>query len=318
MARIPPDMGVAQLNEILPRLADQGLPGGGEFLVADVNESSPAIIALLVWHGFLPMGGMGLLLPKLHERRCLLEPANVHVGRKTRRRAKGGFHLTVGMSWERVVKGIQDYTFTEEAGDCWLSDELAAAWLAVNKLDAKRRCGVMFHSVELWHTATQELVAGEIGYTCGAIYSSCTGFTLKDRHAGAGSVQLACLGRWLQKSGFRLWDLGMELDYKIELGGRSVSRTEWVKRSRELRLVQAELVSPADAVADSASLMMPDSTVCDTADAGNGLAAKSRRKEGNKRVQVNGDSQDEPAAKDAGHATHAGDAEGRSDKDACG
>lgn len=255
MARIPSNMTQVQLDDILPRLADHGLPGGGEFLVAEVNDTSPAIIAILVWHGFLPMGGMGLLLPKLHERRCVVNPGDVHIGRKTRRRLKGGFSLTVGEAWGGVVRGIQEHTFTEEAGDCWLSDDLAAAWLGVNKLGGGQRWGVTFHSIELWHSETKELVAGEIGYTCGAVYSSLTGFTLKNKYAGAGSVQLACLGRWLERSGIQLWDLGMELDYKLELGGKCIPRADWVRRVRELRSSRVSLRSPSSSIADAAQIV---------------------------------------------------------------
>lgn len=246
--------------------------------MAEVDENSPVMIATLVWHGFLPMGGMGLLLPKIHEHRCLLEPGNMHVGKKVRKRTKRGhFHLTVSKAWPEVVRGIQEHTFTEDKGDCWLSDELAKAWLAVNSLDDERRRGVSFHSVELWHTASCKLVAGEIGYTCGGVYSSCTGFTLKDEYPGSGSVQLAALGRWLVRCGFQLWDLGMELDYKVELGGQTVRRSEWARRSRALRLEQAAaLRSPDGAEAgDAADLITQGGSP-----EGSGLQPPSKRPTG--------------------------------------
>mmetsp|Transcript_25626 Transcript_25626/g.59702 ORF Transcript_25626/g.59702 Transcript_25626/m.59702 type:complete len:308 (-) Transcript_25626:237-1160(-) len=261
MARIPPKMSLDELDRILPKLVDDGLPGGGEFLVADLDRGkrTPALIALLVWHGYLPMGGMGMLLPKIHGSRCILPPAEVHCGRKTRRRAKL-FRLTVDQAWPAVISGIQAHTFTSHKGDCWLSTELAEAYEAVNRLDAGeqpgRRWGVAFHSVELWHVETGELVAGEIGYTCGSIYSSCTGFTLKEKHPGAGSVQLVALGQWLLMSGFQIWDLGMELDYKIELGGRVIPRREWAEHVRRLRREgKCSLQSPSGEDADAHTLV---------------------------------------------------------------
>ncbi len=60
-------------------------------------------------------------------------------------------------------------------------------------------------SWELW-SGDGELVAGEIGYIYGSIYTSMTGAYRKE-YAGAGSVQLACTGAWLVKAGIRLWDL---------------------------------------------------------------------------------------------------------------
>lgn len=251
MARIPPSWPLEELDRVLPLLVDQGLPGGGEFLLAELkaDEKTPAVIAILIWHGYLPMAGdlMGsrMLLPKIHHRRCVLAPADVHVGRKVRRKAKG-FHLTIGTAWSQVVTAIQQFTFTMVKGDCWLSDELARAYEAVTGVNSKwRRGGVRFHSIELWHTESGKLVAGEIGYTCGSIYSSCTGFALKEEYSGAGSVQLAALGRWLAKSGFAIWDLGMELDYKLELGGQLVPRKEWIRTVRSLREPAVELRTPS-------------------------------------------------------------------------
>lgn len=234
----------AELDSELPRLADGGL-GGGEFIQLNLDaQKSPAIVASLVWHGFLPMGSGGDLLGKLHRSRCVLAPGSVHVGRKTRRRSKSGFRLTVDSAWDLVVAGVQQHTWTNRKGDCWLTNQVAAAYQAVNHLDDKQRCGIEFHSIELWHVASGTLVAGEIGYSCGAVYSSCTGFALKDEYPGVGSLQLAALGNWLARSDFEVWDLGMGMAYKLELGGTMVPRAEWLKTIRALRQRPARLVSP--------------------------------------------------------------------------
>lgn len=257
MAHIPNSMGLGDLDRILPQLVDNGLPDGGEFLLADLanDERTPALIALLIWHGFLPMAGMGMLLPKIHKARCIMAPGDVHVGKKVKRRARG-FHLSVDKAWASVVQGIQKLTYTTHKGDCWLSDELSRAYQAVGDVRGQwRRGSASFHSVELWHTATGELVAGEIGYTCGGVYSSCTGFTRKEEYPGAGSVQLAALGRWLARCSFDVWDLGMELDYKLELGARNVPRSEWAKLVRKLRTCEAALACPSGDDADAALLL---------------------------------------------------------------
>lgn len=260
MAEIPRSFDLRDLDAILPRLVDRGLPGGGEFLCADLinDERTASIIVLLIWHGFLPMAGhddtgLGMLLPKMHESRCILVPAEIHIGKKVRRRA-GGFRLTVNADWWAVVRSVQQFTFTTHEGDCWLSDELAGAYLSGSK-SKWQRGGIAFHSVELWDAASGQLVAGEIGYTCGSMYSSCTGFALKDQYPGAGTVQLAALGRWLASCGFALWDLGMELPYKLDLGGRSVPRAEWARRVRALREASARLVSPDGPAAEAARLI---------------------------------------------------------------
>lgn len=250
MAKIPRDMSLTDLDRELPRLVDRGLPGGGEFLFADLEENpdAPALVALLIWHGFLPMGGGNMLLLKIHKSRCVLAPESVHVSRKSRRRARG-FHLSVDRAWADVVRGIQEHTYTHDSGDCWLTDTLASTYESVNSLSTALRHGVAFHSIELWHTETDKLVAGEIGFTCGSVYSSVTGFAMKEEHPGVGGVQLIALGRWLAHSGFRLWDLGMELNYKLELGGKSVPRAEWAGQIRALRKDSISLRRPDGASA---------------------------------------------------------------------
>ncbi|ETO09339.1 Leu/Phe-tRNA protein transferase [Reticulomyxa filosa] len=118
--------------------------------------------------------------------------------------------------------------------------------------------GVKVHSVELWDVQTGKLVAGELGSSVGSIYTSLTGFVVKDdtqdnnnnnnnnisilkskktrsRYSGCGTVQLAGLGKLLQKCGFQLWDLGMTMDYKVALGGIELPRMQFLQKYRHLR-----------------------------------------------------------------------------------
>lgn len=238
-----------QLGQILPMVVDTGqFLMQDEYLISQIDSSlSAKLVAWAAWEGYLPMGAgrsaPGLMLLKIHKNRTVMAPEGVHVGKKSRK-AADKFRLSIDEAFPEVVKGIQEHTFTHEHADNWLTDDLVQAYVAVNQLPKSESRGVRFHSVELWDKATGRLVAGEVGYTVGGIYSSCTGFALKKEFPGAGTLQLAALGKWLQQRGFALWDLGMALDYKKELGGKEQPRRAWVACVRRLREMSVGLTSP--------------------------------------------------------------------------
>ena len=83
------------------------------------------------------------------------------------------YTLTVDTAFDRVVESIQWHTYTSRPGDCWLSRELAQ----------KLKSSGGFHTVELWHG--DELIAANLGYTLGDVYSGLTKFYSRS-HSGAG------------------------------------------------------------------------------------------------------------------------------------
>eukprot|EP00931_Biecheleriopsis_adriatica_P105371 TRINITY_DN79927_c0_g1_i1.p1 TRINITY_DN79927_c0_g1~~TRINITY_DN79927_c0_g1_i1.p1 ORF type:complete len:342 (-),score=65.89 TRINITY_DN79927_c0_g1_i1:6-1007(-) len=249
----------------------------GEWLRFPLKPSeSPALIAKAAWNGFLPMSSSRsrVLLCKLHQSRCLLAPEAVHVGRQSRKRA-AQFRISVDQAFPAVVEAIQKHTWTNRPGDCWLTSEFAEVYLAVMQLPDSIRRGVTFHSVELWHTESGTLAAGEVGYTVGAIYTSATGFALKDEFPGAGTVQLVALGKLLQRCGFRLWDLGMAVDYKLQLGAKMFPRASWIACVRRLRDMRVVLSSAAVADLSVKELLLSSSEDGAEDDAAAGLKPSS-------------------------------------------
>jgi len=106
-------------------------------------------------------------------------------------------------------------------------------------------CPVRLYSVEIWNATTQELVGGELGYSVGSIYTSLTGYSNED---SAGSVQLAALGVLLQKCGFVVWDLGMQMDYKERFGAHKMKRDEFVRVVKRARVefTNAVITNPVE------------------------------------------------------------------------
>lgn len=198
----------------------------------------PVFLVRLFYSGFLPIcsniGAPGdpiyVLLPKLHFFRstvCLQTDAS-GLPCLTRKLAKrlDQFTLRVNTDFDAVVAGC----FEQHKDRCWLFPPLLAALKNLN--EKKFSPFVKVHSVEVYQRGGR-LVAGEIGYAVGSVYTSMTGF---HRESGTGTVQLVLLHRRLREKKFTLWDLGMEMEYKTRALGASLkSRSEFVQELRRLR-----------------------------------------------------------------------------------
>ncbi|KAJ8609965.1 hypothetical protein CTAYLR_008085 [Chrysophaeum taylorii] len=193
---------------------------GGEFCWASSFE--PGFIAALMSHGFLTMAqrvaaDTYALLPKLHRQRCALRFEDRRAPRSIRRKAKH-FRVSCDAAFDAVVKGIS----RQHGDECWLYPPLVAAFRAI--LESPPMSCVRVHTFECWRDDT--LVAGELGYACGNVYTSLSGFS---NFPSAGSVQCAATANWLRLSGYVLWDLGMELPYKIAMGATNMPRQEFLR-----------------------------------------------------------------------------------------
>ncbi len=215
--RLFPYVGGPEDLALVPTLLDER---GGEFCVTLRHD--PRMVAAVCRHGYMPMSedatGLDLLLIKSHRARCVVDPACVHVSKSTRRRARR-FEIRIDSAFTVCLDRI-----VAHHSERWLSRRLCVALEALHRVPMD---GVAARSVEVYEGG--DLVAGEIGYSCGRAYTSLSGFYAV---SGAGSVQLACLGRMLERAGFVLWDLGMEIDYKIRLGGRLVERRRFLSEYR--------------------------------------------------------------------------------------
>jgi Leu/Phe-tRNA-protein transferase len=195
----------------------------------------PPFLVRLMYSGFLPIctqlgDGLYCLLPKLHKARTVLGLDEIfHVSKKVRKHAHK-YILSINRDLKGVVEGIH-----EQHGDsCWLYPPLENGLidLGTGQYILPGSCSVSVVSVELWSVEDDRLVAGEVGYCVGSIYTSMTGFYRDD---GSGSVQLAALGGLLRRLKFTMWDFGMMMEYKKKFGCREIPRREFVNKLREAR-----------------------------------------------------------------------------------
>lgn len=204
-------------------------------------EFSPPFIRSLCSLGFLPIcselgGGTGLfvLLPKLHERRCVLQFDALHVPKKLRRRiAREGVTLTVDDAFDAVIAGC----LRQHGAEAWLHPPLRSALAALRAEDEAARGtavgggrtdggeagGARTCCFALWRG--DELVAGEFGVVCGRVYTSFSGFYTAD---GAGAMQMVLTAKLLAAAGFAWWDLGCEHEYKRAHGAQALPRRDFL------------------------------------------------------------------------------------------
>lgn len=220
-------------------------PYHGDFCFCHIFH--PRLMAQLMCEGFLPIASGDVLLPKLHAHRCVisLEKGDLHISKSTRKKSKK-FTFTVNQAFAQVVEGCR----RQHQEKCWLYPTLVEVFAMMHRaehtpavlMDNKTQpCPVRMYSIEVWNVETGALAGGELGYTVGSIYTSLTGFAVED---SAGSVQLATLGRLLTQLGFSLWDLGMEMDYKMSLGCHLMARDEFLAHVHAVRYTKGHLILP--------------------------------------------------------------------------
>ena len=182
----------------------------------------------LCYSGFMPMSIQGesenidILTPKFHLERALLYPSDIHIPATVKNQSRK-YLLSFNTNFQQVLN-----LCIHSHGENWLRPALCSAFLSLYETSPMRR--THFVSFELYEG--NDLVAGEIGYFTGLCYTSLTGFHLKN---GSGTVQLAATGRLLELSGIKIWDLGMPMQYKKNLGAITVSRNFFLENFRRKR-----------------------------------------------------------------------------------
>jgi Leu/Phe-tRNA-protein transferase len=227
----------------------------------------PRLIVQLMAEGFLPIATRGVLLPKLHQERCVISlPHNLHTKKSVRKKAKN-FSLSINTCLDKVVQGCH-----EQHSNCWLLPPLVAAFTAILTaggndavVEGKNTVRVRMYSIEVWNNNTGTLAAGELGYTVGSMYTSLTGFSRED---SSGSVQLAALGKLLCSCGFSIWDLGMAMEYKTDLGAHLMPRAVFVEEVHRVRVACSHLVLPMNgkrvsckAIVDGSAVTSPGNSI---------------------------------------------------------
>ncbi len=174
-----------------------------------------------------------LLLPEIQSAYAVLDWPAIHVSshvrqlRRSGRVEEEGIELRVAPDCRAVVERIVE----QHEPSCWLIPPYRE--LVYGLARAGPATGIEMHGVELWSTHRGELVAGELGYTIGRIYTSLSGFCSPDERTWNhfGSLQLVLLSERLRDVGYAFWNLGHPyMDYKLDLGARVLDRDAFLHR----------------------------------------------------------------------------------------
>jgi Leu/Phe-tRNA-protein transferase len=210
-------------------------PGLLQQLYADMDhhyywsdDFSEAMYIDLAEAGFVCVSTMHegrlLLLGEIQKAYAFLKFDEIHVGKNVARLLKrADYRLAFNTAFDDVIAAIQ-----AAHENCWMVGEYADL---MRKLKAGSYKDFRLFSTELYDAGQEKLVAGEIGYvTSNGVYTSLTGFHNRERaYRNWGTLQLVLLGRHLQESGLRFWNLGHPyMKYKTDLGARTVSRAEFL------------------------------------------------------------------------------------------
>uniref|UniRef100_A0A7S0H6V6 Leucyl/phenylalanyl-tRNA--protein transferase n=1 Tax=Amorphochlora amoebiformis TaxID=1561963 RepID=A0A7S0H6V6_9EUKA len=195
----------------------------------------PTFFAHLCYEGFLsicsyPSQIVYTLMPWIDPERCVMDLDSIHISKKVLKRSNK-YSLTVNKSFQQVIDGC-----IAQHGESWLHLPMRALLKSLNSSGysgEKKNVRFAVHSIELWDDK-KLLVAGDIGYTVGGCYTSMTGFR-KEGTVSAGTIQLVATCGLLKEVGFQMWDLGMVMKYKKDLGATVLKRQEFIKRFHVIR-----------------------------------------------------------------------------------
>lgn len=173
-----------------------------------------------------------VLIPELQTSYAVLDWENLHASRNLRRIIGSGrleeeqIELRVANPCEQVLARVVEY----HGQSNWLHEP----YLNLMRTLADDSAGdFALHGIELWSRQSDELIAGELGYTIGTTYTSLSGFCLPTERnwRSYGTLQQFLLAESLAERGYEFWNMGhVGMPYKLALGAKELTRGEFLDR----------------------------------------------------------------------------------------
>lgn len=193
------------------------------------DEFSSEFYISLAQRGFISVydESHDLILPELQHHYAVLPWENIHISRNVKsiiKKINKSQHSLI-IKIDNNITGILD-NINNAYPDNWLTGSYREL---LEQIYAEKPANFSFHSVELYLDST--LVAGEIGYSIGTVYTSLSGFSSRQQEIKhLGTLQLLSLAEILRQQGYSFWNLGHpQMEYKIALGAIVTARQDFLK-----------------------------------------------------------------------------------------
>ena len=148
--------------------------------------------------------------------RFVLFPGEIRVSESMKRLLrKGGFSLTLDTDFRGVVKACSSVPRRGQDGT-WITRDMVDSYLRLHELGYA-------HSVEAWRSG--ELAGGLYGVSLGRLFC---GESMFSRVPNASKAALIALAWRLSDEGFPVIDSQVRTDHVASMGGREISRSEYL------------------------------------------------------------------------------------------
>ena len=168
-----------------------------------------------------------VLLPELQLDYAVLDFKELHISKKVKKLLDSNRYIfTKNTQFHNVLESIDKLHKYN-----WLKGKYKDILMSLYASNEDRD-DFEIMSFEVLCSSTKKLVAGEVGYKTGGIYTSLSGFSLRDKeYNNFGNLQMVLLAQYLEKNGYLFWNLGHpHMEYKKKLGAKVYSRDEFLKR----------------------------------------------------------------------------------------
>jgi len=168
-----------------------------------------------------------LLLPELQFDYAVLDFKDLHVSKKVQKLFDSDKYIfSQNTHFDDVLISIDKLHKHN-----WLKGKYIELLKALH-VKNEQRDDFKVMSFEVTCGQTNELVAGEVGYKIGDVYTSLSGFSLRGKeYNNVGNLQMVLLAKHLEQNGYEFWNLGHpNMEYKKKLGAKVYTRDEFLER----------------------------------------------------------------------------------------